>query len=52
MTCRGYDYKAVKLPKSIKRMAAAYIDPHARGAFIKSYVEILNNELRQPGGNK
>jgi len=52
MTCRGYDSKAVKVPKSVKRLAANYVDSHARGALIKSYVEILKNELRQPGGKK
>jgi hypothetical protein len=52
MTCRGYDAKAVKLPKSVKRVANTFVDPHKRGAFIKSYVEVLKTELRQPGGKK
>lgn len=46
MTCKGYDPKAVKLPKSIKRMAANQPDDHERGAFIRSYVKILETELR------
>jgi hypothetical protein len=45
MTCRGYDPKAVKVSKTIKR-AAAMIDPQKRGAFIRSYVEILKSELK------
>jgi len=50
MTCRGYDAKAVKVPKAIKRYAAYDIDAHRRGATIKSFVKILESELRQPGG--
>ena len=50
MTCRGYDAKAVKVPKSIKRFAANDIDAHKRGATIKSFVKILESELRTPGG--
>jgi hypothetical protein len=52
MTCRGYDAKAVKVPKSIKRYAAYDIDAHRRGATIKSFVKILESELRTPGGKK
>jgi hypothetical protein len=40
----SYDPRAVKLPKSIKRTAAAYIDPHKRGAYIKSFVKMLEGE--------
>jgi len=46
MTCRGYDAKAVKVPKSVKRVAAAYLDNHARGEFIRSYVRILEEQSR------
>lgn len=40
MTSRGYDVKAVKISKSVKRLAANILDNHARGAFIRSYVRI------------
>ena len=40
MTCRGYDVKAVKISKSVKRLAANILDNHARGAFIRDYVRI------------
>jgi hypothetical protein len=46
MTCRGYDAKAVKVPKSVKRLAANHRDDHVRGAFIRSYVQILEEQLR------
>lgn len=46
MTCKGYDPKAVKLPKSVKRLAANHIDPHFRGAFIRDYVRILEDQMR------
>lgn len=49
MTCRGYDPKAVKVPKAIKRYAGYEIDAHKRGAVIASYVKIFESELR---GNK
>jgi hypothetical protein len=51
MTCRGYDAKAVKVPKSVKRAATAYKDAHQRGAFIKSFVKVLEEESRK-GGRK
>ena len=41
MTCRGYDSRAVKVPKSVKRMAATILDNHLRGAFIKDYVRMI-----------
>jgi hypothetical protein len=44
MTCKGYDAKAIKLPKQVKRSATAYIDPHRRGAFICSFVRQIENE--------
>ena len=46
MTCRGYDSKAVKVPKSVKRVASTHIDAHVRGAFIRSYVRILEEQTR------
>ena len=46
MTCRGYDSKAVKVPKSVKVLAATYLDNHRRGAFIRSYVRILEEQTR------
>lgn len=47
MTCKGYDPKAVKVSKSIKRMAATIQDNHARGQFIRSYVEIAKSEMNE-----
>jgi hypothetical protein len=41
----AYDPRAVKLPKSIKRLAANFRDPHERGAIIKSYVKILEADM-------
>jgi hypothetical protein len=46
MTCRGYSPKAVKVPKSVKRIASTHADAHKRGAFIRSYVRILEEQLR------
>jgi len=46
MTCKGYDPKAVKVPKSVKYLASSYKDDHKRGAFIRSYVRILEDQLR------
>jgi len=51
MTCRGYDSKAVKIPKSVKRAAAQILDSHVRGEFIRSFVEIEKSNLR-PGSRK
>ena len=47
MTCRGYDPKAVKISKEVKRGAAQIMDPHVRGAFIRSFVQINEAESRQ-----
>jgi hypothetical protein len=44
MACTGYSPNAVKVPKSVKRMAANHIDAHERGAFIRSYVRILQSD--------
>jgi hypothetical protein len=46
MTCRGYDPKAVKVPKAIKCIASCYTDNHQRGAFIRGYVRILEEQGR------
>ena len=46
MTCRGYDAKAVKVSKTIKRAAAKIMDNHKRGAFIRSFVEIERSNSR------
>ena len=47
MTCRGYDPKAVKIGKEVKRMAANYPDAHRRGAIIRSFVKIAEDASRQ-----
>jgi hypothetical protein len=52
MTCRGYDAKAVKVPKSVKRLAASELDAHKRGSVIKSFVDILKSDIRQPSSKK
>ena len=49
MTCRGYDPKAIKLPKSIKRVAANHANDHERGAFIKSWVRVFEEQMRSRG---
>jgi len=46
MTCRGYDPKAVKISKSVKRAAALILDNHRRGAFVRSYVVVAQDEGR------
>jgi hypothetical protein len=46
MTCKGYDPKAVKLPKAIKRRATRILDNHKRGAYITSFVKVLEADLR------
>ena len=47
MTCRGYDPKAVKVSKTVKRAAGTFIDRHERGAFIRSYVKVLETSTNQ-----
>ena len=49
MTCRGYDAKAVKVPKAVKRAAAKIMDAHQRGAFMRSYVVVIQDEARKGG---
>ena len=46
MTCRGYDSKAVKLPKAVKRAAALISDAHKRGDFIRSFIAIEQDNSR------
>lgn len=46
----AYDAKAIKLPKQVKRSAAAYTDPNRRGAFIRSFVRILESDNRVRSG--
>jgi len=48
MTCRGYDSRAVKIPKAVKRAATLIRDAHVRGDFIRSYVEIEKSNSRTP----
>lgn len=45
----GYDVRAVKVSKSIKRMAASYLNNVERRGFIKSYVRVLEEEARTRG---
>jgi hypothetical protein len=56
MTCRGYDPKAVKVPKSVKRLAATLVNSEQRRSLIRSYaVAIAVNARtgnRRPGGGK
>ena len=52
MTCRGYDNKAVKISKTVKRKAATIADAHKRGEFIRGYVRIAESELRGAKRNK
>jgi hypothetical protein len=47
MTCKGYDAKAVRIGKEVKRAAAQITDNHARGAFIRSFVKIAQDAGRQ-----
>ena len=46
MSCRGYDPKAVKVSKTVKRAAALIRDAHKRGAFIRSFVVIEQSNSR------
>lgn len=39
MTCRGYDSKAVKVSKSVKRVAATILDSARRRSFIRGYAQ-------------
>jgi hypothetical protein len=46
MTCRGYDSKAVKVPKSVKRLAATAKTPELRRGMIKSYAATVAANAR------
>jgi len=46
MTCRGYDPKAVKISKEVKRAAAQIHDAHIRGQFIRDFVKIAQDNMR------
>jgi hypothetical protein len=46
MTCRGYDSKAVKVSKTVKRMAATIANAHTRGAYIRSFALIEKEQSR------
>ena len=52
MSCRGYDSKAVKISKSVKRAAAQFLDKHERGAFIRSFVKIAQNDFQARSSRK
>jgi len=52
MTCRGYDSRAIKLPKEVKRRAATILDNHQRGEFIRSWVAIYKEAAHSRGSNK
>jgi hypothetical protein len=47
MTCRGYDVKSVKVPRSVKTLASTFLDKAQRRGFIKSYVAVYEAEGRQ-----
>jgi hypothetical protein len=40
MTCRGYDPKAIKVSKSVKRVAATLTNSEQRRSLIKSYARV------------
>jgi hypothetical protein len=46
MTCKGYDSKAIKIGKEVKRIAASYLNAHTRGSVIRSYVKIAEDASR------
>jgi hypothetical protein len=48
----AYDPRAVKVSKSVKRLAATITDPHLRRSLIKSYarVEEVNSRMRSSRG--
>ena len=49
MTCRGYDAKAVKVSKTVKRAAGKIRDAHERGEFIRSFAVIEQSNSRGSG---
>lgn len=46
MSTRGYDSRAIKLPKPIKRQAAMILDNHRRCQFIRAWVQVCEIEMR------
>ncbi len=46
MTCRGYDSKAVKVSKSVKRVAATILDNQQRREFIRGYAHAEASNAR------
>jgi hypothetical protein len=52
MTCRGYDSRAIKLPKEVKRRASTILDNHQRGEFLRSWVAIYKEASRSKVSNK
>lgn len=53
MTCKGYNSKAVKIGKEVKRAASLIADNHIRGAFLRSFVEIAKaDQNRKVGRNR
>jgi hypothetical protein len=52
MTCRGYDVKAVKVGKDVKRLAATILDKAQRRSFIQSYARVEEANARQRGRSK
>lgn len=45
----GYDPRATKVSKSVKRMAATILDPHKRRSIIKSYAEAERANAQHKG---
>ena len=52
MTCKGYDNRAVKISKTVKRKAARILDNHRRGEFIRGYVRVAEGESRSAKRDK
>ena len=48
MACKGYDSKAVKISKPVKRTAATIINAHERGEFIRFYIDATKSAARSP----
>ena len=46
MTCRGYDSKAVKVGKSVKRVAATILNSDLRRSFIRGYAQAEASNAR------
>lgn len=52
MTCRGYDSKAVKVSKSVKRVAATIVNDQQRREFIRGYVHAEAANARASSRNR